>query len=452
MKEVDDCNEISNLINFDENCFLSKEENPNEDQNFFNKVKPNKGLNIISERFCFDYFGAKLNPDYVLNDVYYFFFPNSFITELETMLNDSLNKYPNTFQPIKDDLLKFSKEKQEKEFKKKIGSFAALKRKVSVFFSEKNSKNERIKAKKVAFLLSQLNGQKRETNNNIYIVYLNKNDSKLYFDSNPILKNICDDFSFDTFKNDYNKIILDLSLKIKRFNDNIINNSYFNYKDKCIYINYMILIINKEIREIEYSYKFESLNEETKEKLRKIRNTIDSLALEYRLKFVSNVKFFYDIEFEVIKIIKDNEEEKKAFIDKGNNLDSFIYSFKKEFDNIKKKTKPIDENEDIYDFDKKCWKNINTLKNEKKNILCEDNNNSNDSRNISIVSINITKDPKMNRFDLIDINEQITYWEKLRIINMLLNEIDKITREKKNYFGLIISQKKNDIFNVDIVY
>jgi len=35
---------------------------------------------------------------------------------------------------------------------------------------------------------------------------------------------------------------------------------------------------------------------------------------------------------------------------------------------------------------------------------------------------------------------------------MLLNEIDKITREKKNYIGLIISQKKNDIFNVDIVY
>jgi len=366
MKEVDECNENTNLINFEEDCFLSKEENPNENQNFFNKVKPNKVLNKIFERFSFYYFGAKLNPDYVLNDVYYFFFPNSFITELETMLNDSLNNYPNTFQPIKDDLLKFSKEKQEKEFKKKIGFFNALKRKISLISSEKNSKNERIKAKKVAFLLSQLNDQKRETNNNIYIVYLNKNDSKLYFDSNSFFKNIYNDFSFDTFKNDYNKIILDLSLKIKSFYDKIINDSNFEKKDKRIYINYMIVIINKEIREIEYSYKFESLNEETKEKLRKIRNIIDSLALEYRFKFVSNVKFFYDIEFQVIKIIKDNEEEKKAFIDKGYNLDSFIDSFKKEFDYIKKKAEPIDENEDIYDFDKKCWKNIKTLKNKKK--------------------------------------------------------------------------------------
>jgi len=141
----------------------------------------------------------------------------------------------------------------------------------------------------------------------------------------------------------------------------------------------MIMIINKKIKEIEYSYKLESLNNKAKEKLKEIRTFIDLLALEYRLKFTKNIKFFCGLEFEFIKIIKDNNEEKKAFIDKGRNLDSFVDIFQKEFDNIKKKAESIDENEEINDFDKKAWKNINSFKKHKCKLLYEDNKISNDN-------------------------------------------------------------------------
>ena len=233
MKEVDNSN--GNII-FKIDCLLPEEDitNPNEHQNLLNNIKSNKGLNNIFERFSFDYFGANLNPDFFEDDIYYFFFPNTFIRELETILNDSINNYPYTFEPIKDDLLKFSKEKQEKEFNKKIGFFSSLKREILIkLFSENNSKNERIKAKKVAYLLSQLNDQKNKTDNMaIYIAYFNKNDSKLCFDCNSFFENIYNNFSLDIFKNDDNKNIFDLSLKIARFKECLVNESKFEYKKK----------------------------------------------------------------------------------------------------------------------------------------------------------------------------------------------------------------------------
>ena len=135
---------------------------------------------------------------------------------METILNDSLNNYPITFGPIKDELIQFSKEKQENEFKKKIGFFPSLKRKISLIkSSEKNSKNERIKAKKIAYLLSQLNSQKKANNNIIYIVYLNKNDSKCNFDYNIFFDEIYNNFSLDIFKNDDSKNIDDIFSKLK---------------------------------------------------------------------------------------------------------------------------------------------------------------------------------------------------------------------------------------------
>ena len=145
---------------------------------------------------------------------------------METILNDSLNNYPITFRPIKDELIQFSKEKQENEFKKKIGFLSSLSRKISLIkSSEKNSKNERIKAKKIAYLLSQLNAQKKSTNNNIiYIAYLNKNDSRCNFDYNIFFDEIYNNFSLDIFKNDDSKNIDDIFSKMKRFEDKLINN------------------------------------------------------------------------------------------------------------------------------------------------------------------------------------------------------------------------------------
>ena len=356
-------------INTNSNFPLLKEDSSSLNHSFSINEEPNYKLNNIIQNFSEVYFYATLNPDFVDNNIIYFFFPNEFIIELETMLNDSLNNYPITFRPIKDELIQFSKEKQENEFKKKIGFFPSLKRKISLIkSSEKNSKNERIKAKKIAYLLSQLNSQKKANNNIIYIVYLNKNDSKCNFDYNIFFDEIYNNFSLDIFKNDDSKNIDDIFSKLKRFEDILINNPNIKEKDKKIFINYMILIINKKIIEIEHSYQLELLNDESKKTLKKIRNSIDLLALKYRFQFTHNVKFFYDIEFELIKIIKNNKEEKKAFIEKGNNLEIFKHSFRKEYKNIKNITEPIDENENIKDFNKKCWKNIDTL-NKKKHLL-----------------------------------------------------------------------------------
>lgn len=66
----------------------------------------------------------------------------------------------------------------------------------------------------------------------IYIAYFNKNDSKLCFDCNSFFENIYNNFSLDIFKNDDNKNIFDLSLKIARFKECLVNESKFEYKKK----------------------------------------------------------------------------------------------------------------------------------------------------------------------------------------------------------------------------
>ena len=73
MKEVNNLNE--NII-LGKDCLIPEKDNsnPNGHQNLVNNIKSNRRLNKIFDRFSFDYFGANLNPDFVEDDIYYFFF------------------------------------------------------------------------------------------------------------------------------------------------------------------------------------------------------------------------------------------------------------------------------------------------------------------------------------------------------------------------------------------
>ena len=117
---------------------------------------------LISKQDCEIFKNLILKPEFIIDGENYFFFPKEVKKKLDELLEETLNKYPYMFEPIRDDLIKYSKEFQTEEFKSKLGAFLTLRRELYFYFHpEERDQNEWIKAKKIAFLLSQLNSQEK---------------------------------------------------------------------------------------------------------------------------------------------------------------------------------------------------------------------------------------------------------------------------------------------------
>ena len=284
-----------------------------------------------------------------------------------------------------------------------------------------------------------------------------------------------------------------------------------NNNEMIVLINYLILKVNKILIDIENSYETQTLKNETKNILKNMRNDINYLTIKYNFEKVYNKKFFYDIEFEVITIIKNEENKKVAFIENGGNLNKFILLFKEEKDILNKKIIPVvdDDNnentkEENNDFIKKCNSNIKKLieiKNEKyenitdmkkdnvnseidsiknisdkiKNNNININNNENKDANTilnrsctaidiggdilkGINEIRVNKEKiSIKQLSIENIDEQIKDWYKLKSIHQLLNDIDIKKKKNKNFYGLLIGQVKKEkkdqnIFKVRVIY
>ena len=459
---------------------------------------------LISKQDCGIFKDLILKPDLIIDGKNYFFFPNEVKNQLENLLTETLNKYPYMFEPIRADLIKYSKSFQTEQFKSNLGFFLTVKREIYFYWNpDKKNENEWIKAKKIAFLLSQLNSQNNNyyRSNDVYISIFNKNNEIFTFDNDEMFKIINTSLSFNSNYDDDNFVIMEISKKMEYIKQEI-----YKIRDEKlikIYINYLISIVERKISDILNTYKENSLNKEAKMTLYKIYDNINLLALRFNIQGLRQKKFFYDIEFDYIKVIKDSEKIKQALIENGN-LDSFIETFKEEFECIKSFTLPIDEDDDTkitYEnndiFEKKCLLNIQKL-NEKqyvkedKSIELEnernikllksvnkiastaintdtgdkaktstdkntnDGNNNNNLLNISEELVNTyniikTSSNKIKRFSTEEIKKQIIYWKKLRNISILLNKIKDIQNKAECFKGLIITQKyidKDDTFLV----
>ena len=507
--------------NLDESLKIQKTNNSNNSELFQNKKPDNSFTDNLLGKSSYQLIkGLILKPDLIIDENHYYFCPEKTKSDLEKEFLNDLNSYPYMFKPIKNDLVNYTKKKQTKEFKKKLGFFTSFFREIYFLFNKEELNKEIYnKAKKLAFLISQLNEVTKKSKK---IVIFKANEAQFdldnnYFDNSPIIQSINQDFNLDsklinTIDDNYISILYAKMNELKKM---IFNNCQNNNNDNeiIVFINYLIIKVNKILTDIVNSYESQSLKSETKNILKNMRNNINYLAIKYNFKKEYNKKFFYDIEFDVIKIIKDNENEREAFIENGRNLDQFILLFKEEKDFLDKKVIPVvdddDNNEntkkDNNDFIKKCNSNIKKLiemKNEKhenindlktnninkgidniKNISVKIKNNNNNSENKddnkdgknsnnilnrSCTAIDIGGDiiKGINEYKSISdkisiknlsiegINEQINDWCKLKRIHQLLNDIDIKKKENKNFAGLLITQKikkKDGIFIVSVI-
>ena len=203
-----------------------------------------------------------LKPDLIINENHYYFFPEKTKSDLEEELKKDLDSYPYMFKPIKEELLKFSKEKQTKEFKINIGFFTSLFRKIYFLFNKKEE-NEDIceKAIKVAQLISQLN---QATEKSKKIVIFKANEAKFdvddnYFDKSPIIQSIDQDLNvntklINTIDDNYINLLYEKMNEFKNMIFNNCQNNNGNENEIIVLINYLIIRVNKILIDIENSY------------------------------------------------------------------------------------------------------------------------------------------------------------------------------------------------------
>ena len=260
-------------------------------------------------------------------------------------------------------------------------------------------------------------------------------------------------------------------------------------------MNYLIRVFDKKIKLIEHSL----IKPESETNLKNIRSKINELAIKYCYYQQSEVKFFYDLTFEILYIIKDQPNEKEALVVKGANLDSFKKTFEEEFAKLNgfAISNEDETQENDNDYIKKCDKNIkfyegkSTESEEKidkikkdnlkesldnvKSIAGAINNNIGEENNrksivndiiekggdaiMNIANINTTI-KTIDRIKLSEENrqQQLIYWKKLKNIKSLLNNIEKILKENIEFKAIIISQKidknnkNNDSFIIKVIY
>ena len=439
--------------------------------------------------FCYD--ELELRPEYKTEKYSYFFSIGKLVDYLNTELNQALKDYNILLQPY--DLIDFSQKEQKEKYNKKIGVWPTLKRDIALLaHPEQNSKEMKKKAKCIAFFLSQFNteNKKHNENNPYYIAYFDFSDGKFHFENDPFFGEVNSRLSLEIDNNNYDDYIKSLyEVFISLENSISLTNQDKNRKE--IFMNYLIRSVDKKIKLIEHSL----IKPESETNLKAIRSKINELAIKYCYYQQSDVKFFYDLTFDSLYIIKDQPNEKEALVVKGVNLDSFKNTFEEEFSKLNGfAISNEDEAQEIdNDFIKKCDKNIkyyegkfteskekidkinkDTLKeslDNAKSIAGAINNSGEENNKKSIVNDIIEKggDVIMNIADIhtarntinrVKLSEekrqqQLVYWKKLKNIKSLLNNIESILKENIEFKAIIISQKidkNNDSFITKVIY
>ena len=481
----------------------SNESNRSEDANLnesnINEVKQEplkKDLysNFLSNylpKYSFCYDELELRPEYKTEKYSYFFSIGKLVDYLNTELNQALKDYNILLQPY--DLIDFSQKEQKEKYNKKIGVWPTLKRDIALLaHPEQNSKEMKKKAKCIAFFLSQFNTENKKHNENspYYIAYFDFSDGKFHFENDPFFGEVNSRLSLEIDNNNYDDYIQNLYEVFISLEKSIsLTNQDKNRKE--IFMNYLIRSIDKKLKLIEHSL----IKPESETNLKAIRSKINELAIKYCYYQQSDVKFFYDLTFDSLYIIKDQPNEKEALVVKGVNLDSFKNTFEEEFSKLNGfAISNEDEAQEIdNDFIKKCDKNIkyyegkstegedkiNKIKKDTfkesldnaKSIVGAINNSGEENNKKSIVNDIIEKggDVIMNIADIhtarntinrVKLSEekrqqQLVYWKKLKNIKSLLNNIESILKENIEFKAIIISQKidkNNDSFITKVIY
>ena len=312
-------------------------------------------------RFEFEFYGDIIEPDCIFWDCkrkYYIYFD---IYELKNILEEKLMKiekdFPLNYEDLKQPLEEYMNTMKKTEYVEKLGFWDKVGLRAKFIFSKESFNEElRTRAKKYAYLISQIKGhlaEKEQKNDELKIIIAKVDSLTLKIDP-----------CYDPILDEFNKEVKEIN--IKKDTEQELNDSLKLIKEKYDNLTQYIKDVEDEnIKKILYSFLAYLMNS----KLSKIEDSspqegsesfkiMSSLRSQVNRDIIQNIdgeksrNYFFNKEF-ILKVIKDIKKEKNILLT-GININTFYTELEKDFkvsrDHLLNFEK--DENEKITEEDK----------------------------------------------------------------------------------------------------
>ena len=435
-------------------------------------------------KFNLNYFGnLEIEPDLYYENKYYFFDLKNLKEKLFQKLNGLIDDYQFMFQPIRQDLLEYVTNLEDRPFVERPRTKKEKIKRWFHYFLNPNDKNpiQRANALKLASIIHEINLKEQQNNliNYFYIGCIDNIYANIIFLNYSFIQKIDEEIKVVELAKNNDDYIEILSKKIKSL-QNFILESNEKKKEKYIFINFLIKFAILKLKEKDILYNTGKLKKKTEDIMKELCRSINSLICEYKFRAERNSNIlFKDIYFRniEIKIAKDLLNEKEIFINK-NNIKKLNKILSDELD-LKIDNLLINnifhDNKTKEDFKDYVKKQIEQLENEKFELLKlknkiynkgkRQNKNKNINPNGSTISTIIDKSfeyIKSNNFDLDEQDKD--FLNKKKGINeekeKILIEIIKIVQLKdlvvkkvdeaknKNIEGIMIIKRINDKYQL----
>ena len=312
-------------------------------------------------RFEFEFYGDIIEPDCIFWDCkrkYYIYFD---IYELKNILEEKLMKiekdFPLNYEDLKQPLEEYMNTMKKTEYVEKLGFWDKVGLRAKFIFSKESFNEElRTRAKKYAYLISQIKGhlaEKEQKNDELKIIIAKVDSLTLKIDP-----------CYDPILDEFNKEVKEIN--IKKDTEQELNDSLKLIKEK--YDNLTQYIKDGEdenIKKILYSFlaylmnsKLSSIEDSSPQEGSDSFKMMSSLRSQVNRDIIQNIdgeksrNYFFNKEF-ILKVIKDIKKEKNILLT-GININTFYTELEKDFkvsrDHLLNFEK--DENEKITEEDK----------------------------------------------------------------------------------------------------
>ena len=289
-------------------------------------------------RFEFEFYGDIIEPDCIFWDCkrkYYIYFD---IYELKNILEEKLMKiekdFPLNYEDLKQPLEEYMNTMKKTEYVEKLGFWDEVGLIAKFIFSKESFNEElRTRAKKYAYLISQIKGhlaEKEQKNDELKIIIAKVDSLTLKIDP-----------CYDPILDEFNKEVKEIN--IKKDTEQELNDSLKLIKEK--YDNLTQYIKDGEdenIKKILYSFlaylmnsKLSSIEDSSPQEGSDSFKMMSSLRSQVNRDIIQNIdgeksrNYFFNKEF-ILKVIKDIKKEKNIILT-GININTFYTELEKDF-------------------------------------------------------------------------------------------------------------------------
>lgn len=413
------------------------DKNPKEEE----KQYENCLIDIISQ-FSFPFYDETFDPNFLswknANKNLVFFDSKELRDSLEKKLKEIEVKHKKHYEDLKQPLEEYMKTKQNQIYKENRGFFKSIGLRFKFIFEEESFNEDiRRKAKRIAFLLSQIKAELEEkADKRVIITLMDPYNYKISTITNQILDEIkekLDNIDIKTYNiEEIEKSLNLLEDKLKLLYNRLENEDcYFDDSDnpkelkdlKKIYKAFLAYEIHIKLKEIEKADNFKGT--EAYKKYLSLKSSVNRIIYQ---NLDSDSSFDQEPFLGIIlkekceyTIIKDTKKEKKRLFS-GMNVEKFINAIKNHFK---------DQKIDLSKFEEIESEDINTNSEEDINFI---------QKKKSIIK-NLEEKSDKNKKDINNINQKM-FGQGIDIINNIVDNFDD--DEKENTQKKEISDKKNE--------